>query len=131
MARAYSDDLRQKLIEAHQQGDGSLPALAQRFHVSEGWARKVSAAFHRSGSWARPPSGPRGPRSKFSAEIRRRLSEWIEEQPDLTLQQLQSRLRGELGLKASIGRLWSVLREMGLRLKKSRPAPPSRGGVSR
>ncbi len=126
MARAYSDDLRQKLIEAHQQGDGSLSALAQRFHVSEGWARKVSAAFYRSGSWVRPPSGPRGPRSKFSDEIRRRLYEWIEEQPDLTLQQLQSRLRGELGLKASIGRLWSVLREMGLRLKKSRSTPPSR-----
>ncbi len=126
MARAYSDDLRQKLIEAHQQGDGSLPALAQRFHVSEGWARKVSAAFYRSGSWVRPPSGPRGPRSKFSDEIRRRLYEWIEEQPDLTLQQLQSRLRGELGLKASIGRLWSVLREMGLRLKKSRSTPPSK-----
>ena len=126
MARAYSDDLRQKLIEAHQQGDGSLPALAQRFHVSEGWARKVSAAFYRSGSWVRPPSGPRGPRSKFTDEIRRRLHEWIDEQPDLTLQQLQSRLRGELGLKASIGRLWSVLREMGLRLKKSRSTPPSR-----
>jgi len=62
MAQAYSDDLRQKLIEAHQQGDGSLPVLAQRFHVSVGWARKVSAAFYRSGSWARPSSGPRGPR---------------------------------------------------------------------
>ncbi len=126
MAKAYSDDLRQKLIEAHQQGDGSLPALAQRFHVSEGWARKVSAAFHRSGSWARPPSGPRGPRSKFSDEIRRQLYEWIAERPDLTLRQLPSRLHGELGLKASIGRLWSVLREMGLRLKKSRSTPPSR-----
>ena len=75
------------------------------------------------------------PRSKFSEEIRRQLSEWIEEQPDLTLQQLQSRLRGELGLKASIGRLWSVLREMGLGLKNSwssapsRMSPPSRSGA--
>jgi len=111
MAKAYSDDLRQKLIEAHQQGDGSLPVLAQRFHVSVGWARKVSAAFYRS---------------KFTEEIRRQLSEWIDEQPDLSLQQLPSRLRGELGLKASIGRLWSVLREMGLRLKTSRSTPPSR-----
>ena len=126
MAKAYSDDLRQKLIEAHQQGDRSLPVLAQRFHVSVGWARKVSAAFYRSGSWARPSSGPRGPRSKFTEEIRRQLSEWIDEQPDLSLQQLPSRLRGELGLKASIGRLWRVLREMGLRLKTSRSTPPSR-----
>ena len=55
MAKAYSDDLRQKLIEVHQRGGGSLPALANRFHVSEGWARKVPAAFYRSGSWAQPP----------------------------------------------------------------------------
>ncbi len=45
MAKAYSEDLRQKFIEAHQQGEGSLEALAQRFHVSVGWAKKVSATF--------------------------------------------------------------------------------------
>jgi hypothetical protein len=28
MARAYSDDLRRKLLEAHERGDGSLAELA-------------------------------------------------------------------------------------------------------
>ena len=126
MAKAYSDDLRRKLIEAHQQGEGSLEVLAQRFHVSVGWARKVSATYRRSGSWARPPSGPRGPRSKFTVEIRRQVGEWMAEQPDLTLHELQSRLHEELRLRASIGRLWSLLREMGLRLKKKRSTPPSK-----
>ncbi len=126
MAKAYSDDLRRKFLEAHQQGEGSLEELAKRFHVSVGWAKKVSATFRRTGGWARPPSGPRGRRSKFTAEIRRQLSGWIDEQPDLTLHELRSRLRGELGLTASIGRLWSLLREMGLRLKKSRFTPPSK-----
>ncbi len=93
--------------------------LAQRFHVSVGWARKVSATYRRSGSWARPPSCPRGPRSKFTVEIRRQVGEWMAEQPDLTLHELQSRLHEELRLRASIGRLWSLLREMGLRLKKN------------
>ena len=92
--------------------------LAKRLHVSVGWAKKVSATFRRSGSWARPPAGPRGRRSKFTADIRRQVCEWIEEQPDLSLHELQSRLRGELGLTASIGRLWSLLRELGLRVKK-------------
>ncbi len=118
MAKAYSDDLRRKFIEAYQQGEGSLALLAERFHVSVGWTRKVWAAFSRTGTWERPPSGPRGPRSKFTAEVRSRLGEWIDEQPDLTLHELQSRLRAELELKASIGRLWMVLREMGLGLKK-------------
>tara|TARA_B100000949_G_scaffold228333_1_gene235726 strand:- start:590 stop:811 length:222 start_codon:yes stop_codon:yes gene_type:complete len=58
--------------------------------------------------------------------VRVRLGEWIDEQPDLTLRELQSRLRAELGLKASIGRLWELLREMGLRLKRSHFTPPSR-----
>ncbi len=126
MARAYADDLRRLLIEAHQQKEGSLPVLAKRFHVSLGWARKVSATFRRTGSWARPPSGPRGRRSKFTPEIRRPVGEWIEEQPDLTLHELQSRLLDELGLRSSIGRLWSLLRELGLRVKKSRSTPPSK-----
>ena len=126
MAKAYSDDLRRKFIEAHQQGEGSLAVLAKRFHVSVGWVKNVSATLSRTGSWERPPSGPRGPRSKFTAEIRGRIGEWIDEQPDLTLHELQSRLRSELGLRASIGRLWSLLREMGLRFKKSRSTPPSR-----
>src|SRR5580698_10994336 len=34
MARAYSDDLRRKFLEAHEQGEGSLTKLAERFHVS-------------------------------------------------------------------------------------------------
>lgn len=126
MAKAYSDDLRQKIIEAYQQGEGSLPALAKRFHVSAGWTKKVWATFRHTGSWARPPSGPRGRRSKFTDEICRQVRGWIEEQPDLTLHQLQARLRGELALAASIGRLWSLLRELGLRRKKSRSTPPSR-----
>ena len=54
------------------------------------------------------------------------MGEWIAEQPDLTLHELQSRLREELGLRASIGRLWSLLREMGLRVKKNRSTPPSK-----
>ncbi len=126
MAKAYSDDLRRKLIEAHQQRDGSLAELAKRFHVSEGWARKVSAACSRTGSWERPPSGPRGRSSKFTADVRHRLSAWIDKQSDLTLHELQARLQSELKLKASIGRLWNLLREMGLRLKKSRSTPPNK-----
>ena len=62
----------------------------------------------------------------FSAEIRRQVGEWIAEQPDLSLHELQSRLRDELRLRASIGRLWSLLRELGLRLKKSRSTPLSK-----
>ena len=119
MARAYSDDLRRKLLEAHQEGEGSLPQLAKRFRVSLSWAKSVSATYGRTGKMERPPAGPRGPKSKLTAEVRQQLRQWIAAQPDLTLMEMQRRLAQELSLKVSIGRLWKVLREMGLRLKKS------------
>ena len=34
MGRAYSDDLRRKLLEAHGAGKGTLRELAERFGVS-------------------------------------------------------------------------------------------------
>jgi len=69
MAKAYSDDLRRKLLEAHQQGEESLEELAERFCVSVGWAKKISALFGSTGRMERPPSGPRGPRSKITPEV--------------------------------------------------------------
>jgi len=126
MAKAYSNDLRLKIIEAHQQGDGSLEELADQFHVSVGWAKLVSATFRRTGSAERPAAGKRGRRSKFTAEVQQRVREWITAQPDLTLHELQRKMREELALAASIGRLWKLLGEMELRLKKSRSTPPSK-----
>lgn len=126
MAKAYSDDLRRKLLEAHQQGEGSLPQLAARFRVSVSWAKTISAALGRTGRMERPPAGPRGPRSKLTEEVRKQLRGWIAEQPDLTLMEMQRRLSRERRLAVSVGRLWAVLREMGLRLKKSHSMPPSR-----
>jgi transposase len=43
MATAYSDDLRRKLLEAHQRKEGSLAQLAERFSVGLGWALKISS----------------------------------------------------------------------------------------
>lgn len=126
MAKAYSNDLRLKIIEAHQQGEGSLEELADQFHVSVGWAKLVSATFRRTGRAERPAAGKRGRRSKFTAEVQQRVREWISAQADLTLHEVQRKMREELALAASIGRLWKLLGEMELRLKKSRSTPPSK-----
>ena len=126
MAKVYSDDLRRKLLEAHQRGEGSLPSLAARFSVSVGWAKKVSRALLHNGQMERPPGAKRGRTSKLTAEVRERLRLWIATQADLTLAELRARLERELHLSVSVGRLWTVLRETNLRLKKSHSTPPSR-----
>jgi len=100
--------------------------LAKRFAVSLGWAKKVSAALGSTGKMERPLGGKRGPASKVTAAVEGELRSWIGQQPDLTLAELQRRLWQQRQLSISIGRLWTVLDEMGLRLKKSHSTPPSR-----
>jgi transposase len=126
MPKVYSDDLRRKLLEAHQRNEGSLPSLAARFSVSVGWAKKVSQALLHTGQMERSAGAKRGRTSKLTEEVRERLRSWIAAQSDLTLAELRARLEQELDLSVSVGRLWTVLWEMNLRLKKSHSAPPGR-----
>jgi transposase len=126
MARAYSDDLRGKLLEAHEQGEGSLTELAKRFRVSVGWAEKISAARSRTGKTERPAGNKRGRKSRITAEAIEYLRSRVKEQPDRTLVELQEDLRSKQDLEIGITWLWTILKQMGLRLKKSRFVPPSR-----
>jgi transposase len=126
MARAYSGDLRRKLLEAHQQGEGTLEELAEQFRVSYGWARKISASLYQTGQMERPGGSKRGPKSRITADSEQYLKSAIRAQPDLTLSELSQGLERERGIAISISRLWSVVKDLGLRLKKSRYTPPSR-----
>ena len=61
----------------------------------------------------------------MTAEVQQQLREWMGAQSDLTLAELQLRLGEKCQLAVSLSRLWSVLRAMGMRLKKSRFTPLS------
>jgi transposase len=124
MAKWYGDDLRRKLLQAHDRGEGTLEQLALRFCVSVAWAWKISAQRKRSGQMERVEQR-RGGKRKVTAAVEQRLLGWVQAQPDLTLAELQQKLEKAHHLHVSIGRLWQVLRQMGLRLKKSRSTPAS------
>lgn len=65
----------------------------------------------------------RGGGRKVTVAVRERLRGWVQTQPDATLAELQQKLEKAQHLHVSIGRLWQVLRQMGLRLKKSHSTP--------
>ena len=92
------------------------------FTVSVPWAWKISAQRKRSGQMERVEQR-RGTVRKVTAAVEQRLLGWVQAQPDLTLAELQQKLERTHHLHVSIGRLWQVLRQMGLRLKKSRSMP--------
>src|ERR1700679_3088132 len=89
MARAYSDDLRRKLLEAHAAGKGTLRELAERFGVSVPWAWKVSAAHKRSGAVERAPQSRHGRPSRVD---RARGGGLLQAKPGLVLRELREEL---------------------------------------
>ena len=136
MAKPYSDDLRRKFLLAYDQGEDTLEELAERFLVSVGWAKKISAQRKRTGQAERVPHRP-GRKLRASAEAQRQVMDWVASKPDLTLVQIQARLHSEASVSLSLGRIWHLLKRLGLRLKKSRstrssgiPKPTARAAKS-
>src|SRR5260370_12272705 len=72
MAKAYSDDLRRKILEGYDRELGSLRELAERFCVSYAWARKISWQRRRTGQMERVEQRHGSP-SRATAEVEARL----------------------------------------------------------
>jgi transposase len=119
MARAYSDDLREKVLGAYASGKGTLRQLAERFDVSYGWVAKIHAAELATGRRARMPQRRRA--SGIDGEQVRKM---VRAKPDIVLRELREQMLAT-GQRVSHTQLWRVLKKLGLRLKKSRSMPPS------
>jgi transposase len=124
MGRPYGDDLRRKFLSAYDEGEGTLEELADRFLVSVGWAKKISAQRNRTGQSERVPHRA-GRKPHAGPEAQQQVKAWIEAQPDLTLAEIQGQLCSQAKVQLSIPQIWRLLRRMSLRLKKSHSTPAS------
>jgi transposase len=124
MGRPYGDDLRRKFLSAYDEGEETLAELAERFLVSVGWAKKISAQRNLSGHPERVPHRA-GRKPHAGPEAQQQVRAWIAAKPDLTLAEIQDKLRSQAAVGLSIPQIWRLLRRMGLRLKKSHSMPAS------
>lgn len=123
MGRAYSQDLRERVMAAVDSGTGAY-AAASVFRVSVSYIYKVLGRREKTGETsARPWAG--GPKPKLAA-YDKVLRARVMSEPDATLAELQAWLMGEHSLKVSIGCLWKRLRHLGLTLKKSHCVLPNK-----
>jgi len=128
MARAYSNDLRRKFLQAYDEGEGTLEELAEQFRVSLGWAKKISARRSRTGE-VDAPVWRHGPVSRVTPAVQDWIRKQIRAQPDMTLQELREQLQEAQQVRLSMGRMWLALRQLGLPLKKKRSTRKS--GITR
>src|SRR5947209_5904813 len=112
----YSHDLRQRILETVQRGEGSLRQIARRFLVSLSFVVRLLQTYRRTGSLQpRPHRG--GNPAKLDPEDLERLRELVRQQPDATLGELRQRL----GVPCSTMTIARALRQLGLPRKKKIP----------
>ena len=119
--KSYSQDLRDRVLAAD-----DLPAreAAIRFSVSPSYVIKARQRRERSGVLTIKPRGHR--RTPLVSGLELQIAQEVKRRPSATIAELRVWLLGEHGVSISTGTMWTTLRQLGLTLKKSRSALPSK-----
>lgn len=115
--QAYSQDLRERVLRALDRGD-SPTEIARRFEVGRVWVYQVRERMQRTGERGSFQIGGHRRSRLVEMEMEPVLRNWIKSEPDLTLAQLQDRLKKQ-GVSIKIGALWHQLNQWNLTFKKN------------
>ena len=124
MPRSYSQDLRDRVIDAVELEAMSCRGAARRFGVSISSAIKWVQRRQRTGS--RQAAAMGGYRRSVLAPEREWLLALIAREPGLTLEALSRRLAAERGVRADPSTLSRFFRREGVTFKKRRSTPANR-----
>ena len=130
--KAYSLDLREKIVRACDQQLGSQRAIAALFGVSQSFVEKLLHRRRTTGAVAARPHGG-GARPSCDAETLALVRCLVEAQSDATLEELCEQLSQQRGLRVSRPTMSRVLQRLGWPRKKSRSMPQNAtaSGLSR
>ena len=115
--RAYSLDLRQRVVRAYDQGEGSISEIATRFGVSTAFVKKLLHRWRLTGDLAPRAHGGGKPKS-LSLRQHQLLKRKVRQQADISLVELQSFLDQEEAVQVHVSTISRALAGLGLPLKK-------------
>ena len=127
MMRAYSLDLRERVVAAYEKGDQTIVEVAAQFSVGQTFLKKMLRQKRQSGSLERLP-GRAGAKKILSQAHRSFLARQIKKHPDATLAELQEGLQARRGVSVSRATLSRELQYLCLRRKKNLLSPESATG---
>ncbi len=111
--KTLSLDLRERIVTAYDNEQGSRDEIARRFRVSLGMVKKLIQQRRHKGDIA-PQHHRSGRKPMLLDEHRQRLNQLVNQKPDITLQEMKAALQ----LNCSLPAIHYVLVEMGLTYKK-------------
>ncbi len=115
--RAYSLDLRQKIVSAYERGEGSQRKLGRTFGVSRPFVERLLRRYKTTGDLAPLPHGG-GQKPRLDDSGRQVLRQLVSAYPDATLQELCQALYEQTGLRVSTATVCIYLKGRDLPRKK-------------
>jgi transposase len=115
--QAYSLDLRQRVVQACEQGQGSISEIAVRFGVGTAFVKKMLRQWRATGDLA-PLAHGGGKPASLTARQRQLLKRTVREQSDISLAELQSMLDETEQVQVHVSTISRALAGLGLPLKK-------------
>lgn len=120
---SYSMDLRQRIVDAYDNGEGSYQTLADRFKVDKSTVYRYVKRTRETGSVAPTIPTKKGPDPKVELSV---VYELWAARPDATEAELVTAIAARTGVKLHRATVGRMLHKLGLTRKKSRSPPPSR-----
>lgn len=115
--KAYSVDLRQKIIDTYNNKEGSIRQVSARFKVSRSFVQKLLKQHQKLGNIAPLPHGG-GTVPKLAAHVLK-IEELLEENNDATLPELCQNLKKQIGISVTSSTLCRFLQKLNLTRKKN------------
>lgn len=116
--KAYSLDLRQRVVAAYEAGQTTIKEVAERFAVGETFVKKMLKQKREQGAVQSPAHGG-GKRRTLEEKHLKALRGWLKKEPDLTLRELQEKMLSEKEKSVSIAALGATVQREGLTRKKN------------
>jgi len=116
--KAYSLDLRKRVLAAALSGDYTIAEVAARFAVGTMFVNKM-LSLHRAGQDLAPRAHGGGRRALLSTAHHKMLRSEVRRSNDATLAELRAYLAEQAQVAVSIPTLGRVLQQLGLPRKKS------------
>ena len=116
--KAYSVDLRQRVIDAYNQREGSQRQLARRFRVSLSFIENLLKRYRSDGT-VEPRRHGGGQLAKLSPEQEVVLATLVEENNDAILVELCDQLEQRVGVRLSRATMGRYVQKLKLTRKKN------------
>jgi transposase len=121
--KAYSMDLRKRVLAAYDSGKYTLKQVAERFEVTARWIQQLRQRREWEGTIAPYPQN-QGRKPAFRGKQLEELNEFVRRHPDATLEEIRERFAGKI--TCSLVAIHHTLKRLGWRYKKKRYEPANK-----